>query len=300
LAPDSRRVLAWGELLWDMFPDGPRLGGAAANVAYHAARLGAEALLVSRVGQDELGRRALDQLRRAGVDTRHVGVDEERPTGTVRVELERGEPRFSIGERVAWDRIGWSAELARDVGRADVVVFGTLAQRSPLGAGALATALHNTAPGAWRILDLNLRPPFVSRDVVEASLRRADVVKLNEKEAADLGELFGARDATRWLVEERGVRLVALTLGARGAILCTANERWEHPGYALSGESGDTVGAGDAFTAALATLLPRGLPLEALCLVANYYAAFVASCPGAMPPVPPSVLSEFRRLETLA
>ena len=290
------RLCAWGELLWDLFPDGPRLGGAAANVAYHAARLGAEAMLVSRVGADELGRRALDELAEARVDTRHVGVDPERPTGTVKVELAGREPRFSIGEKVAWDRIEWSPDLARDLARVDVVVFGTLAQRTPLGAGALATALGHTAPGAWHLCDLNLRPPFVVREVVEASLRQADAVKLNLEEAAELGELFGTGDPVSWLLGQPSVRLVALTLGARGSLLASRTDRSEHPGFALSASGGDSVGAGDAFTAALATLLPRGSSLPVMARVANRYAAYVASCAGAMPPGPPAILDELARL----
>jgi len=290
------RLLAWGELLWDLFLDGPRLGGAAANVTYHAARLGAESLLVSRVGADDLGRRALAELGRAGVDTRHVGVDSERPTGTVRVELLGREARFAIGEQVAWDRISWSPALARDIARVDVVVFGTLAQRTPLGAGALATALAHTAPDAWHLCDLNLRAPFVGRGVVDASLRQAHAVKLNEQEAAELGELFDTHDPVSWLLGQPTIRLVALTLGARGSVLAARGERYEHPGFALSDGAGDSVGAGDAFTAALATLLPRGCSLPTMASVANRYAAFVASCPGAMPPVPPGILDELARL----
>ncbi len=289
------RVCAWGELLWDLFPDGPRLGGAAANVAYHAARLGADSLLVSRVGGDELGRRALDELGRARVDTRHVGLDPDRPTGTVRVELSGREPRFTIGEQVAWDLIAWSPELARDLAQVDVVVFGTLAQRTPLGAGALASALAETAPGAWHLCDLNLRPPFVAREVVEASVRQADVVKLNQDEAARLGELFETGDPVSWLLEQPTVRLVALTLGAGGSLVASRNDRSEHRGFALSGSGGDSVGAGDAFTAALATLLPRGASLALMARVANRYAAYVASCAGAMPPVPPAILDELAR-----
>jgi fructokinase len=290
------RLSAWGELLWDLFPDGPRLGGAAANVAYHAAQLGAESLLVSRVGADELGRRALDELAAARVDTRHVSVDPERPTGTVRVELSGREPRFTIGEQVAWDRIEWSPELAHDLARADVVVFGTLAQRTPLGAGVLATALAATAPGAWHLCDLNLRPPFVVREVVQASLRQAHAVKLNLDEATRLAELFGTRDPVSWLLEQPTVRLVALTRGGRGSLIATRTDRSEHPGYALSGSGGDSVGAGDAFTAALATLLPREASPAVMARVANRYAAPVASCAGAMPPVPRAILDELERL----
>jgi fructokinase len=253
-------------------------------------------MLVSRVGADELGRRALEALAQARVDTRHVGVDPERPTGTVRIDLSGREPRFAIGEEVAWDRIEWSPALACDLARAQVVVFGTLAQRTPLGAGALATALGAAAPDAWHLGDLNLRPPFVGREVVEASLRRAHAVKLNGEEAAAVGKLFGTDDPVSWLLGQPTVRLVALTLGARGSLIASRTDRSEHPGFALSGSGGDSVGAGDAFTAALATLLPLGSSLSVMGRVANRYAAYVASCAGAMPPVPQEILDELARL----
>src|SRR5262245_18154281 len=118
-APDrSSLLVCWGELLWDLFPDGPRLGGTAANAAYHAAQLGQRVALVSRVGNDALGARAKEQLAAAGVDVRCVQVDPERPTGTVKVELHAGEPSYRIESEVAWDRIEWSAELAALIGSA--------------------------------------------------------------------------------------------------------------------------------------------------------------------------------------
>jgi len=282
--------------LWDLFPDGPRLGGAAANVAYHAARLGARAVLVSRVGDDELGARALAGLSAAGVDTRYVGVDAESPTGTVEVELSSGEPRFTIGERVAWDRIAWSAELGRTIRQADVVVFGTLAQRTPLAAGALGQALRHTAATAWHLCDLNLRPPFITRAVLAASLARAQVVKLNQLEAEHIGRLFDVRDPVAWLLRQSQVRLVALTLGAEGALLATADERVGVAGVPLGGPGGDPVGAGDSFTAALAVLVGHDLPWATVASIANRYASFVASSPGAMPPIPEQVVEELRQL----
>jgi fructokinase len=292
----TRTVVAWGELLWDLFPEGPRLGGAAANVAYHAARLGARSVLVSRVGHDELGTRALAWLSAAGVDTRHVSVDPERPTGTVQVDLSRGEPRFTIGEQVAWDRIPWSPELSQDIRRAEVVVFGTLAQRTPLAAGALGQALRHTVPSAWCVCDLNLRPPFVTRPVVADSLGRAHVIKLNQEEAQHVGELFDTSDPVAWLLKQGQVRLVALTLGAEGALLATTDERAEISGVPLAGLSGDPVGAGDSFTAALAVLVGRGLPWVTVASAANRYASFVAGSPGAMPLVPEEILEELREL----
>jgi fructokinase len=210
------------------------------------------------------------------------------------VDLSQHEPRFTIGEKVAWDRIPWSPELARDMGEAEVVVFGTLAQRTPLAAGALGQALEHTRVKAWHLCDLNLRPPFVTRPVVEASITHAHAIKLNQEEAEHIGELFQTNDPVAWLLGRAGVRLVALTLGAQGALLAAADQRIQVPGVPLEGPGGDPVGAGDSFTAALAVLLGRGLPWATVAAVANRYASFVAGKPGAMPAVPAEILGQLR------
>lgn len=280
------RFIAWGELLWDLFPDRARLGGAAANAAYHAACCGADSLLVSRVGQDELGARALAELRQQGVDVRAIQIDPEAPTGTVQVTLDRGEPRYKIATSVAWDRIEWQAELGASFQSASIVLFGTLAQRSPLGFDTLERALAELPPRALRVCDLNVREPFATRQIVDRALSLANIVKLNESEELVLSRLFAQSDIVSWLLAERGVSLVAVTRGARGALLATTTERVEHPGYALSSETGDAVGAGDAFSAALSLELWRGSPLLTSLERANRYAAHVASQPGGMPPPP--------------
>lgn len=277
-------LVCWGELLWDLFPDGARLGGGAANVAYHLAQLGNRTLLVSRVGDDALGHRALRALDDAGVEPSLIQVDRERPTGTVSVELDDGEPRFSLAQQAAWDRIEYEPRAKAAIAGARALCYGTLAQRMPLALGALERALAEAPDPVLRICDLNVRLPHTTRAAVEAALGRADVVKLNRAEAGVLGELFGAGDPVRWLLEARGVELVALTLGADGAELVSRDERVSHPGFAASG--GDRVGAGDAFTAVLAHLLVRGRPLAEIVEQANRYAAFVASQPGATPAVP--------------
>jgi len=281
--PGTPRFVAWGELLWDLFPSGARLGGAAANAAYHAASLGAEALLVSRVGSDELGARALGELGARGVDVRAVQIDQDAPTGTVRVELENGEPRYRIESGVAWDRIAWQPELGELFRTASVVCFGTLAQRSPLGFDAVERALEHAPANALRLCDLNVREPFATREIVDHALSLASVVKLNEGEVQTLSRLFGEPDVVTWLLNEREITLVAVTRGARGAALSTRTERLEHPGFPLSGAEGDPVGAGDAFSAALGLELCRKSPLASCLSRANHYAAHVASHAGGMP-----------------
>jgi len=282
--------VAWGELLFDLFPDGPRLGGAAANVAFHACALGARALLVSRVGDDALGRKAKAELARAGVDVRFVGVDARRPTGTVNVTVEAGEPRFAIGEQAAWDHLELSPELTGELARADAFVFGTLAQRTLLASEVLAAALTTLPPACLRIADLNVRPPFASAAALALALDRASVVKINELEARRVAEALGVEDPVAALFQ-RGVSVVALTRGAAGALIHTRNDTARHPGFAAL-PGGDAVGAGDAFTAVLALELCRGTALPKLVARANRYASFVASQRGAMPTPPRQLLEE--------
>ena len=291
--PSRVRFIAWGELLWDLFPDGARLGGAPANAAYHAACFGAQASLVSRVGDDELGARALRELSALGVDVQAVQRDPNAPTGTVTVELANGEPRYQIAEGVAWDELSWSDELGAAFAEADVICFGTLAQRGAKGFDVLARALSHAQEAAIRLCDLNLRAPFASRSTVDRALELANAVKLNEAELVTLSGWFDKPDVTAWLLNERGVKLVAVTRGARGAALTTLTEALAEPAEPLSSADGDAVGAGDAFGAALSVSLARGLPRVECLQLANRYAAHVASQPGAMP-APPSWLSSRR------
>jgi fructokinase len=289
-------VVSWGEVLWDLFPEGRRLGGCAANVAVHLARLGIEPQLVTRIGDDRLGAEAVSRLSALGVDVRFVQRDPHQPTGTVRVEVVNGEPGFAIASEAAWDRIEWTEPVAQAVASADVLYYGTLAQRTPLGSGALARAWSATRPGCLRVCDVNLRSPFPARDVVAASLQAADAVKLNERELAFVGETLGVAAPVGWLLREYDVRLVAVTLGNRGCALYREDTCVTHPGFPLRDSDGDPVGAGDAFTAVLCDSLARGEgfghpdELRRLAHRANRVASYVASRPGATPRLPASLL----------
>ncbi|MCC6214600.1 MAG: carbohydrate kinase [Polyangiaceae bacterium] len=295
-------VVCWGELLWDLFPDGPRLGGAAANVAFHLARLGERPLLVSRVGGDALGRRALATLTDAGVDVSGVQLDPDAPTGTARVRLEDGQPRFELGDSAAWDRLALT-ERVRDAleGPAEALVFGTLAQRTALGGAALHAAAR-AATGKHRVVDLNLRPPHDSFGVARASLELATAVKLNEHELARVGAGAGAPDAIAWLEGMETLRHVAVTRGAAGASLSSrgVGGEWGRsaapgvPAAAPPGEEADPVGAGDAWTAVFVHWLVRGGELEQLPARANAYAGAVAARRGAMPALEPLVVAAAR------
>ena len=284
------RVIAIGEVLWDMLPAGRQLGGAPANFIHHAHALGADAGLVSRVGDDDLGREALARLRADGVATHLIQVDPQAPTGTVGVEIGPDhQPRFTIHEDVAWDRLIVEDAVLAAVRAADAVCFGSLAQRTVAGATAVRRLVEASGPAGLRIFDVNLRPPFVYPEVVHASLELANVLKLNEQELPALAAMLGLNGSVDRqlddLVRRYGLRLVALTRGGQGSLLVTAEGRSERSSAAV--DVVDTVGAGDAFAAALAMGLLHGWPLDEINRLAAEVAAFVCtrpagrrSCPG--------------------
>jgi fructokinase len=283
-------VIAVGEILWDLLPAGRELGGAPANFIQHARALGADAALVSRVGDDDLGRQAVDRLRARGVATDLIQVDRAAPTGTVGVEIGPDhQPRFTIHEDVAWDRLTVEDTALAALRTADAVCFGSLAQRS---AGAAVRRLVAAArPGALRIFDINLRSPFVKQEVVEASLGPANVLKLNDQEllmlAGMLGLAGGEEQQLEALVRRYSLRLVALTRGGQGSLLVGDGGRSERPAVAV--DVADTVGAGDAFSAALTLGLLHGWPLDETNRLAAEVAAFVCSRRGGAPELPPEL-----------
>lgn len=273
------KIVALGELLWDLFPTGPTLGGAPANFTLHAQGLGAEARLISRVGADSLGAEALRILRERGIPVDTIPVDADAPTGTVEVAVAAdGQPTYRILEHVAWDRITVTPEARAAVANADALCFGTLAQRDPRSRAAIRELLSLAKPDGLRIFDVNLRTPFWTADVIAESLALCNVVKLNEDELAVVGldlETLRAR---------YDLKLVALTRGANGSVLLTAEQRSEHPGIPTTVR--DTVGAGDSFAAALTVGLLAGEPLPTIHDRASRVAAYVCSQPGATPLLP--------------
>jgi fructokinase len=294
----SHRILAIGEVLWDLLPDGKKLGGAPANFIYHAHALGADARLVTRVGDDALSREVLESFRRLGLPTETVAVDADAPTGTVSVELgPDGRPSYLVHENVAWDRLAVDKTTLAAVRKADAVYFGTLAQRGTQSRSTIRRLVAAAPANTLRILDLNFRPPFISREVVEASLEMASVLKLSDEELPVLAELIGLHGSIQAQVTELarryGFPLVALTRGAQGSLLWRDGEWSDHPGLATAVR--DTVGAGDAFSAALALGILSGWPFDEINTHANEVAAYVCSQPGAMPPLPFAVRSPFIR-----
>ena len=300
MPPAPPPVLVVGEVLWDALPDGLFLGGAPANVAVHLARLGVGAALASRVGDDALGREAVRRLAEASVSTELVQTDPALPTGLVAVEVDaEGAARYEILRPAAWDALaatdallaaatGTPGQAAGSPGQAAgarALVYGTLAQRDARSRQALA-AVRAAAPGALHVCDVNLRPPHASPATAEASLRGADLVKLNDEELATLAGWFdllaAPEGALRALAERFGLATVCVTRGAGGAALLHGGELHERPGVAV--RVADTVGAGDAFLAALLAALLGGAGPAAALDRANRLGAFVAGHRGATPP----------------
>lgn len=278
-----------GELLWDIFPDGKRLGGAPLNFTCHAHQLGAEGYPVSCVGRDADGAEVRAALRSLGVDPAYVADDASHPTGTVQVHLDTdGIPSYEICEDVAWDVLPMTPALQALAQRVDAVGFGSLGQRAPGSRDTIQAFLHAMRPDALKIFDVNLRQAFFSRDLLEASLVQANMVKLSDEEWSALAqvlELGSPGPALLSSLRQRyDLHLLAYTRGSRGSVLMTADETDSHDGYPV--EVVDSVGAGDAFTAALCMGWLRGHPLSQINENANRVAAFVCSQPGATPVLP--------------
>jgi fructokinase len=287
-------VVGLGELLWDILPSGEQLGGAPANFAYMSALLGDRGVVASRVGADALGAKAVERLRQAGLTTSHVQADDRHATGTVKVRLgEQGKPTFTITEGVAWDFMEWAADWQSLAAQADAVCFGSLAQRSPQSRATVRRFVEATGGNALTFFDVNLRAPFYSAEVLTESLRLARVVKLNDEEVGVVTQLCGLggdEDGLRRLMRAYDLEMVCVTRGEHGSLLLTDAGAAEHPGFRL--DAVDTVGAGDAFSAAVVHHYLRGASLERIGDAANRLGAWVATRCGAMPAAEPSVLSE--------
>jgi fructokinase len=298
-APSERfTVVGLGEMLWDLFPAGKQLGGAPANFAYMTALLGDRAVVASRVGKDRLGNAAARRLTRLGLPATFLQVDTAHPTSTVNVTVDaQGQPKFEIIEKVAWDYFEWTAQWQTLAAEADAVCFGSLAQRSAQSRVTILAFLEALRPATLRIFDVNLRQAFFNKDVLAESASRADIMKLNDDEVMRVTELLGGaapdqQSAARWILEKfGGVKLVCVTRGATGSLLVTPDATDEHPGYAVKVQ--DTVGAGDAFTAALVHKYLRRAPLRAMNAAANQMGSWVASQVGATPRADPKVLLAF-------
>jgi fructokinase len=290
------KVIGVGEVLWDLLPTGSQLGGAPANFACHARALGAQAAVVTRVGNDSFGRTILQRFEQMGITDGTVQVDDEAPTGSVTVALsDDGIAHFTIHENVAWDRLAVTPEGLNAVREADAICFGSLAQRSDPARTSVQRLVTAAQPGALRVFDINLRQNYFSGEIIEQSLRLANVLKLNDGELSILAQLFGLAGSPRQQIERLAgkfeLRLVALTRGPAGSLLFQAGQ-WSDR-LSIPVEVVDTVGAGDAFTAALVLGLLQKKELDEINALASEVARYVCSCAGATPPLPKTICDRF-------
>lgn len=289
-------IVGIGELLWDLLPQGKQMGGAPANFAYIATVLGNRGVVVSRLGDDALGREARARCAELGVDVAHLQSDPSRRTGTVDVLVdEQGQPCFRISENVAWDHLEWTPPLQQLASEADAVCFGSLAQRNEVSRTTLHRFLRATRQSCLRIFDVNLRQSFYTPVILKTGFAVSTVAKLNHDELPIVMQAVGLPTTNEessdceLLLDHFGLELVALTRGQHGSLLLSRTARSEHPGFRI--KVADTIGAGDAFTAGMAHQLKRGASLDMVNELANRAASWVASQPGATPKASPEDIS---------
>jgi fructokinase len=327
LSSVSSPIVGIGELLWDLLPSGPRLGGAPTNFSTLSARLGESVALVSRIGQDKFGRDAMASLEavahspqgKGHFDLTQIQVSSQLPTGTVTVTIDSDHrPHYTIDSPVAWDEITFSDELlasakSASAKTASVVCFGTLAQRCQLSRESIRAYVEATSPQCVRVCDMNLRQPFCDAEVLHWCLSHATVLKISDEELPEVGRLLGipsiiAKPAgddvdlelTEWATESAcdllarapQCRMVAITLGPHGSLLANREQAHRHDGFPTL--VADTIGAGDAFTAGLVHAYVRQASLAQINTVSNLCGSYVASQQGATPELPPELLAKIR------
>jgi fructokinase len=282
-------MVGLGEVLWDLLPSGKIMGGAPANFAYMANALGDRGVIASRIGVDPLGEEAYAAMVKFGLNTQYLQRDQKHETGSAKVAIdEAGQPIFTIKESASWDFLEWTPGWQELAQLADVVCFGSLAQRSPVSAATVDRFLRNSRSDTIRIFDVNLRQSYYTSEVLKRSLQYADIVKLTDQELIHVTSLIGMdasgdEERAKRLLDECDLRLVCITRGSRGSVLVSQEETVEHPGFTV--RVVDAVGAGDAFTACLAHHLIRGRSLEEINEFANRLASWVVTQVGATPPV---------------
>jgi len=280
-------IVTVGEVVWDCFPDKKVLGGAPVNVAYHLTSLGHDVLAVSRVGDDELGRETLAKIRELNLSTEGVQIDRELPTGQVAITFDQqNEPKFDIVAPAAWDAIEAAEAISKIAGRPFSLVFGTLAQRDRRSREAIAQLQEKAS---YRFYDVNLRPPYTTKELVVSSLSKADTVKVNDNELRILGnwcgwpESMGDQGVAEKLIEKFGLEALVVTEGPDGAWVIVDGNYYKAEAEPIT--VADTVGAGDAFFAALIHGKIQRKPWVQCLKEANRRGGYVASQAGATPKI---------------
>ena len=280
----KRYIVGLGEALWDVLPDGKKLGGAPANFAYHAAQFGLDTIAISALGEDKLAEETIEALKEHHLNYLMPRVPY--PTGTVQVTLTgEGIPTYDIKENVAWDNIPFNDEMMEIAKNARAVCFGSLAQRNVVSRENIHKFLDATPDDCVKIFDINLRQQFYTKDVIMESLKRCNILKINDEELVLIGRMFGYPgldiENKCWLILGKyNLDMLVLTCGTNGSYVFMSFQ--ETPKV----EVADTVGAGDSFTGSFCASILNGKPVPEAHKTAVQVSAFVCTQNGAMPIVP--------------
>ena len=288
-------IVGIGEILWDVFPSGKVLGGAPANFAYHASQFGFDGYAVSAIGKDALGDEIIENL--SGKKLKYRIEQTSFPTGTVQVTVDaKGIPQYEICENVAWDNIPFTPEMEALASQTKTVCFGSLAQRNSVSRTTINRFLDTVPADALKIFDINLRQHFYSSELIEHSLSRCNILKINDDEVVLVGDLLELENKTemeicRYLLEKYQLNMVVLTKGTQGSYVITNNETSFQPTPLVT--VADTVGAGDSFTGAFVAALLKGKSISQAHKLAVDVSSYVCTQQGAMPILPQSLLERF-------
>lgn len=290
----NRYIVGIGEALWDCLPEGRKIGGAPANFAFHAGQFGFQSLAVSAIGNDELGDEILEELNQRNLCNLLERVDF--PTGTVQVALdEKGIPCYEILEGVAWDNIPYSEKLDEIARNCQVVCFGSLAQRNEVSRETINRFIDAMpeSEDSLKVFDINLRQNFYDEEIITSSLKKCNVLKLNDEELVIVGRMFGypelsQSEACRRILDAYGLKMLILTCGTDGSYVFTAGETSFHPTPKV--EVADTVGAGDSFTVSFIASILKGKSILEAHRCAVEVSAYVCTQNGAMPILPDVLL----------
>ena len=300
---ENKKVVCFGEVLWDMLPTGKKPGGAPMNVAYHLNRLGIHSTIISRVGNDRDGADLNDFLGHIGISTAFLQTDNQYQTSKVLATIgDDNEVKYDIVAPVAWDFIAYEDRFSTLLEEADVLVYGSLVARNETSRNTLLKLLEKAK---YRLFDINLRAPHYTPAVIDQLLKKADAIKLNIHELAEVSSWLGNRSGNEYtgiglLQDHYGLREIIVTKGAQGASYYTPVSRHDYP--AVPVQVKDTVGSGDSFLAAFLAQKLRGETSENMLEFATTLGAYVTTQSGACPPYSRTDLNRFmweKYLETI-
>lgn len=283
-------VVGMGEALWDVLPEGKKIGGAPANFAYHVSQFGLTSCVVSAVGPDALGKEIQENLTSKGLN--HLIAEVPYPTGTVQVEIDQaGVPQYEIKENVAWDNIPYTSQLESLAKRTQAVCFGSLAQRNVVSRETINRFLDAMpqTEDSLVVFDVNLRQGFYNKEILCNSMRRCNILKINDEELVTVSRMFGypgidLQDKCWILMGKYNLKMLILTCGINGSYVFTPGNVSFQPTPKV--DVADTVGAGDSFTAAFIASILKGKSVAEAHSIAVRTSAFVCTKDGAMPVLP--------------